>query len=84
MVFNIADHIQKIKDKRKNIDPKKEQIIIILKKYIKNISYNNITVSHAKIFIKNISPTQKSFIKINKKKILKSLSKSDIIIHDII
>lgn len=84
MVFNISDHIQKIKEKRKNIDPEKEQIIIILQKYIKDLSYDNLAISHAKIFIKNISPNQKSFIKIHKRTILKSLSKMDITIHDII
>jgi len=84
MVFNISDYIQKIKDTRDQSNPDENVILNILNKEIPEISRDNVTVKNAIIFIKNISPTKKTFIKLKKRKIIQTLAQSNIIIRDII
>jgi len=84
MTFNISDYIQKIKDTRDKSNPDENIILAILNKEIPEISRDNIKINNSIIFIKNISPTKKTFIKLKKRKIIQLLAKSNIIIRDII
>jgi hypothetical protein len=84
MTFNISDYIQKIKDTRDKSNPDGNIILAILNKEIPEISRDNIKINNSIIFIKNISPTKKTFIKLKKRKIIQLLAKSNIIIRDII
>jgi len=84
MTFNISDYIQKIKDTRDKSNPDENIILAILNKEIPEISRDNIKINNSIIFIKNISPTKKTFTKLKKRKIIQLLAKSNIIIRDII
>lgn len=84
MVLNISEYINKIKEKRDNSDPDINLVLHVLNKEVPGVSRDNIKINNNIIFIKNISPTKKTFIKLKKKKIIQALLKSDLRINDII
>lgn len=84
MAFNISDHIQKFKERQKSAEPDIAVIIKELTHYIPEISRDNVQFQKGIIFIKNISPTKKSFLKLKKRIIIKKINTSNIIVRDII
>lgn len=84
MVFNISDHIKKFKDRQNIIEPDINIVLHILNKEIPGISRDMIQIRNNIIFIKNISPTKKTFLKLKKRTLLKKLKESDLVVHDII
>lgn len=84
MVLNISEYINKIKEKRDNSDPDINLVLHVLNKEVPGVSRDNIKINNNIIFIKNISPTKKTFIKLKKKKIIQRLLNSNLIIRDII
>jgi len=84
MVFNISQYVEKIKDKRDQLDPDINIVLTILNKEIPEISRDNVKINNSIIFIRNLSPTKKTFITLKKRKIIQILSQSNIIIRDII
>lgn len=84
MVFNISDHIKKFKDRQNTTEPDVNIVLHILNKEIPGVSRDMIQIRNNIIFIKNISPTKKTFLKLKKRTLLKKLKESDLVVHDII
>lgn len=84
MTFNISDHIKKFKKRQQQIEPDINIILHELNKHIPSISRENIKLQNSNIFIKNISPTKKTFLKLKKRLIIKNLLHKDISVRDII
>lgn len=81
MDFNIKDFLQK---KIQKYNTPENIIVVILQEYISTIKKSNISINSRKIYLKNISPMQKTHIKLHKKKIIQKLSQKEIIVRDII
>jgi len=81
MEFNIKHFIQK----KTFVDTTPEsKIIILLQKYNSSIGRNNISFKKGILFLKNISPIQKTDLKLKKRLIIKELKDQDLFIRDII
>ncbi|MFT7328265.1 MAG: hypothetical protein ACI870_000452 [Crocinitomicaceae bacterium] len=81
MDFNINEFLKK---RIKEYNTPEDVITSLLKEELPGFKKDNISLMNGKIYLKNISPIQKTHIKLNKKNILSKLKEKDIRVRDII
>lgn len=83
MEFNIQNFIKKIKVNNQDFVDKQD-LLLILKKYIPNLIIKNFILNKGVITFRDISPLKRSHIKRFKIEIIKKASEKEIIVRDII
>ena len=83
MDFNIQDHLQKARERFEKKDPIKDQLLVILSLYKKDIRVSDFDYSSGRLSLRSLHPMERIHVKKNKESIIASCKKQDIHLRDI-